>query len=550
VPDARALRTPFAAEAGAHLLGMLRAAARARLGHETPAALAEIAAHARELRGAAATVGLEPVATAALDIERDALGADDADAIAVLADTVAALNDGLSLILRGQELLGAGRAAPVAVPALREARPSGPSVLLVDDSPVTLRVHADLLRRAGFVVRGASDGADALEALRSAPADVIVSDVDMGPMDGLALLRAIRDDPAMAELPFVFVSARSADAISAACGALHVDAVLSKGAAAQHLPGTVHAALSGGRRSPAARVLVADDSGLVRSMMRDHLIAAGFEVLEAQDGDEALTRIRATVPDVVLLDRDMPGRDGLSVLAAMQADASTAAIPVVFVTGRATARELAEGLDRGAHDYVRKPVEAAELVARVRSALRTRRLRDELHERNLQLERMARTDVLTGMVGRGHGAAVLAEACASAAATGERLAVVLADIDHFKQVNDDHGHAAGDAVLRAVADVMRDGLVSGETAVRWGGEEFLLVLPGCATSGALARAERLRHALAAAPVDAGGRRHGVTVSLGCAVLNPGETPEALVDRADQALYAAKAAGRDRAAAAA
>ena len=178
----------------------------------------------------------------------------------------------------------------------------------------------------------------------------------------------------------------------------------------------------------------------------------------------------------------MPRLDGLAVLDAMQADEATAAIPVVFVTGRATASELAEGLGRGAHDYVRKPVEEAELVARVRSALRTRRLRDELRERNLQLERMARTDVLTGMVDRRHGATVLAEACTAAAATGESLAVVMADIDHFKHVNDHHGHAAGDVVLRAVADVMRDGLVTGETAVRWGGEEFLLVLPGCEAS--------------------------------------------------------------------
>jgi two-component system, cell cycle response regulator len=550
VPDAHALRTPFAEEAGAHLLVMLRAAARARLGHDGPAALAEIATHARELRGAAATVGLQPVATAALAIERDALAAGDADTIAVLAETVAALHDGLALILRGQELLCDGRKPRAAAPRAQATPSGGPAVLVVDDSPVTRRVHADLLHRAGFEVRGARDGADALSLLRAAPADVVVSDVDMAPMDGLTLLRALRDDPATAELPFVFVSARSPDAIAGACDGLHVDAVVSKGDVEQQLPATVHAALAGGRRSPAARVFVADDSGLVRSMMRDHLMAAGFEVLEAQDGEEALARIRATVPDVVLLDRDMPRLDGFAVLDAMQADEATAAIPVVFVTGRATARELAEGLGRGAHDYVRKPVEEAELVARVRSALRTRRLRDELRERNLQLERMARTDVLTGMVGRRHGATVLAEACAAAASTGEPLAVIVADIDHFKHVNDHYGHAAGDAVLRAVADVMRDGLVTGEAAVRWGGEEFLLVLPGCEGSASLARAERLRRALAASPVDAGGRRQGVTVSLGCASLSSGETPEALVARADQALYAAKAAGRDRVCAAA
>jgi two-component system, cell cycle response regulator len=549
VTDTDVLRTPFAEETGAHLLAMLRAAARARLGHDAPTALAEIARHARELRGAAATVGLEPVAAVALEIERDALAAGDSDAIALLADRVAALHDGLALILRGQALLGARRSPPAAVPVLRDAPRAGPTVLLVDDSPVTLRVHADLLRRAGFEVRGARDGADALEMLDAAPVDVIVSDVDMAPMDGLALLRAVREDPATVALPFVFVSARPADAVAAACGGLHVDAVLSKGAAEQQLAAAVHAAVAGGHEQPAARVLVADDSGLVRSMMRDHLVTAGYDVLEAQDGEEALARIRDTVPDVVLLDRDMPRLDGLSVLDAMQVDETTAGIPVVFVTGRATASELAEGLDRGAHDYVRKPVEAAELIARVRSALRTRRLRDELRERNLQLERMARTDVLTGMVSRRHGAAVLAEAC-TAASGGESLAVVMADVDHFKTINDHHGHATGDAVLRAVAGIMRDGIVTGETAVRWGGEEFLLVLPGCDAAGALARAERVRLALGTSPVDAGGRHHGVTASLGYAILASGETPEALVARADEALYAAKAAGRDRVAAAA
>ena len=489
------------------------------------------------------------MAAAALGIERDALAAGDPDAIAVLADTVAALHDGLALILRGQELLSAGRKPIAAVPAPQAPARGGPAVLVVDDSPVTRRVHADLLSRAGFEVRCARDGADALSLLRAAPADVIVSDVDMAPMDGLALLRAVRDDPATAEVPFIFVSARSPDAISAACGGLEVDAVVSKGVVEQQLPGTVHAALAGGRRAPAPRVLVAEDSGLVRSMMRDHLLAAGFEVLEAQDGEEALERIRATVPDVVLLDRDMPRLDGLAVLDAMQADEATAAIPVVFVTGRATAREVAEGLGRGAHDYVRKPVEAAELVARVRSALRTRRLRDELRERNLQLERMARTDVLTGILGRRHGATVLAEACAAAPPRGEPLAVLMADVDHFKRINDHHGHAAGDAVLRAVADVMRDGILDRRDRPCAGAARSSCSCCPTATRRCPGPAERLRRALAASrrrrrPAP---RRHRQP-----RLRDPGsgETPEALVARADQALYAAKAAGRDRVSAAA
>ena len=187
MPDTDALRTPFAEETGTHLLAMLRAAARARVGHDAPAALAEIAAHARELRGAAATVGLEPVAAAALGIERDALAAGDPDAIAVLADTVAALHDGLALILRGQELLSAGREPIAAVPASAGAGAGGPAVLVVDDSPVTRGVHADLLQPRRLRGRAApATAATPSSLLRAAPADVIVSDVDMAPMDGLA----------------------------------------------------------------------------------------------------------------------------------------------------------------------------------------------------------------------------------------------------------------------------------------------------------------------------------------------------------------------------
>ena len=239
----------------------------------------------------------------------------------------------------------------------------------------------------------------------------------MAPMDGLALLRAVRDDPATAEVPFIFVSARSPDADrrrpAAAC---EVDAVVSKGIVEQQLPGTVHAALAGGRRAPAAPR--AGGRGFGARALDDARPPAWPPASRCWRRRTARRRSRASAP------RSPTSSCWTATCRAWTAwpcstrcrsDEATAAIPVVFVTGRATAREVAEGLGRGAHDYVRKPVEEAELVARVRSALRTRRLRDELRERNLQLERMARIDVLTGMLGRRHGATVLAEACAAAA---------------------------------------------------------------------------------------------------------------------------------------
>jgi diguanylate cyclase (GGDEF)-like protein len=225
------------------------------------------------------------------------------------------------------------------------------------------------------------------------------------------------------------------------------------------------------------RILVAEDSALLRRMLGDVLRQNGWTVLEAGDGQTALTLTRAENPSVLLMAREMEGLDGMAVLDALRADGRTADIPVVFVTGHTDARDLAEGLERGAHDYVRKPVDPVELVARIRTALRLRALHDELARRNAELEQLARTDVLTGLANRRHADDVLRATIASARRHDRALSAVLVDIDKFKAVNDAHGHAAGDAVLREVALRLAAGLRDEDVAARWGGEEFLLLLP-------------------------------------------------------------------------
>ena len=196
----------------------------------------------------------------------------------------------------------------------------------------------------------------------------------------------------------------------------------------------------------------------------------------------------------------------MAVLDALRADARTADMPVVFVTGHTDARDLAEGLERGAHDYVRKPVDPVELVARIRTALRLRALHDELARRNAELEQLARTDVLTGLANRRHADDVLRATIASARRHDRALCAVLVDIDRFKAVNDAHGHAAGDAVLREVAVRLAAGLREEDLAARWGGEEFLLLLPDSPDAGVVC--ERLRSAIAGPP-DQRPRRAGV-----------------------------------------
>jgi two-component system cell cycle response regulator len=240
----------------------------------------------------------------------------------------------------------------------------------------------------------------------------------------------------------------------------------------------------------------------------------------------------------------MEGLDGLAVLDALRADPHTEDMPVVFVTGHTDAADLALGLQRGAHDYVRKPVDPVELVARIGTALRLRTLHDELARRNAELEQAARTDVLTGLANRRHADDVLRATIASARRHHRTLCAVLVDVDRFKAVNDTHGHAAGDAVLREIAARLSAGLREEDLAARWGGEEFLLLLPDSPDAGIVC--ERLRAAIAERPVNVHGLLElRVSASFGWASWTGDETGETLVGRADLALYAAKAGGRDR-----
>jgi two-component system cell cycle response regulator len=298
-----------------------------------------------------------------------------------------------------------------------------------------------------------------------------------------------------------------------------------------------------------ATVLIADDSLVVRAVVRSHLTEKGYHVLEAEDGTAALERCIRSRPDVVLLDIEMPELDGYQVLARLKAAPDLSDIPVVFLTSRSGMDDVVAGLDAGAHDYLRKPFEPAELVARVAAAVQVKKLQDQLRERNAELDRMTRTDALTGVYNRRHLEEELTRQYAIARRQRHPVSVLLLDIDHFKQVNDTYGHPAGDLVLREFARRLRDDLRAGDIAGRWGGEEFLVVLPGADLSAAIEVAERIRRATARTPVITAEGEIPLTVSGGCAV-GPLDTPDDQVSRADTALYQAKAAGRDRIVAAA
>jgi diguanylate cyclase (GGDEF)-like protein len=280
------------------------------------------------------------------------------------------------------------------------------------------------------------------------------------------------------------------------------------------------------------RIVVAEDSALLRAVACRTLVEHDYEVHPAVDGVEALALVRDHRPDVLLCDVTMPKLDGYGVLAALRADPAIADTPVVFLTSQTRSDQAAEGLRRGAYDYLRKPFDAVELIARMQAAVRTKRLQDEL-------QRLASSDMLTGLTNRRRGAEALETAVQRGGAS-----VALLDIDHFKSINDTHGHEAGDLVLVDVSARLRAITGPEEVVARWGGEEFLFIAGPGDRAGQLA--DLAHAAVRSEPVAVSGAVLAVTLSAGwSASSGPDDDIGALLRRADIALYAAKEGGRDR-----
>ena len=245
----------------------------------------------------------------------------------------------------------------------------------------------------------------------------------------------------------------------------------------------------------------------------------------------------------MLLDHELAGVDGMEVLDRLRAHDELAAMPVIMLTTSSDPELMLEALRRGAHDYLRRPFDPAELDARVLAALRVKRLHDALLEANRRLARQALTDDLTGLANRRHGGRQLEREVALCVRHGRLLALLRVDVDHFKAINDSYGHEAGDEVLVEVARRLAGAVRGGDELARWGGDEFVAILPDTDKAGALRAAERLRAAVSEAPIAAAGHELPVTVSVGWAHW-AGDTPDDLLARADRALYRAKDAGRD------
>jgi diguanylate cyclase (GGDEF)-like protein len=287
-------------------------------------------------------------------------------------------------------------------------------------------------------------------------------------------------------------------------------------------------------------VLVIDDSQDIHDLVGARLKSEGVSLRAALDAAEGLRAAAEHRPDLILLDLDLAGSSGIEVCRALKADPDLAVAPVIFLTGTVDVATKVQAFDAGAVDYITKPFDSVELKARVRSALRTKRLHDLLATR-------AQLDGLTGLWNRAYFDARLADEVAFAGRQGRPVALVLLDVDHFKRINDTHGHPFGDTVLRAVAEALTGELRRGEAACRYGGEEFGVILREADLAGAEAVAERLRRAVEGLALVNGTRPVPVTASFGVASGGPGSmpAPAQLLAEADRTLYRAKQEGRNR-----
>lgn len=447
-------------------------------------------------------------------------------------------------------------------------------VLVVDDVDVNVKLLEAKLTAEYFDVLTASNGMDALRIAQAEQPDLVLLDVMMPQMDGFEVCRRLKADPRTTAIPVVMVTALSDVADRLRGLEVGADEFLTKPVndvalfarvrslarlkrmmdewrlreevynRFAELPG---ADLASAEDDRPARILLVEDSRFAAAKIVEMLAPIASDIATHAEPREAL-RALETEPDLLIAGMSLGSGDTLRLVSQVRAAEGTRQVPILLVGEDCELPRLAKGLDLGANDYILRPLEKNELLARARTQIRRKRLSDRLRDNYRRSLSLALTDPLTGLYNRRYVAAHLDSLLARHEEGGQGVAVLLFDIDHFKRVNDGHGHAAGDEVLIEVARRAQRDVRSFDLVARYGGEEFLIVMPETGLAVAYSVAERLRRGVAEKPVriSAAAGEIPVTISVGVATgRTDHDTPAALLNRADEALYAAKRGGRNR-----
>jgi len=301
-----------------------------------------------------------------------------------------------------------------------------------------------------------------------------------------------------------------------------------------------------------AKILLVEDDKLQAKVAKDYLETSGYEVVWVENGKSAIKTAKTQKVDLILLDLVLPDLNGNEVARWLKLNEDTRSIPIIILTVKSSTKEKVTSLEAGADDYLPKPYNEIELNARIYACLRTKALQDELREKNrqleevlLQVENLAITDPLTELFNRRQFESTIEKEFSRTKRYNSLTSCLMIDIDHFKNINDEYGHHAGDKVLKEIAKLIKSCVRETDTVARWGGEEFIILLPETKKEDALQVASKILKVVSDCKFSDIPRQ--ITVSIGIASIpEPSiDTAGKLIHASDSALYEAKAHGRNR-----
>jgi two-component system cell cycle response regulator len=452
-------------------------------------------------------------------------------------------------------------------------------ILVVDDIPANVKLLEARLMVEYFDVLTASNGRDALDICDRTQVDVILLDIMMPEMDGFEVCERLKSNPRTAHIPVVMVTALDQPSDRVRGLQAGADDFLTKPVNDLQLISRVKSLvrlktltdelrvrhdstrqagiddmlrLQDGRLEEQAQVLLVDSRGASQERIIKSLKPIA-EVIAMSDPQAAVFEAAENPLDLIIVNSNLEDYDPLRLCSQIRSLERTRFIPILLITEQGDEQMIIRSLDLGVNDYIVRPLDPNELIARTLTQVRRKRFNDRLRNSVRQTIELAVTDGLTGLHNRRYLDTHLRTLFARAKVRGRPLTLCITDIDRFKQVNDVYGHDAGDEVLKEFAGRIRSTVRGADLACRYGGEEFVVVMPDTPAEAAAAVAERLRGMIEARPFQlrSGETPLMLTASMGIATLGPGiETPEQLLKQADRALYEAKNSGRNRVVAAA